>query len=97
MDNGISQWDTTEAPKYVSNTSLGSRVGLLNPKWNEDGSEEVLNSQFLKAVELTGAEFKVWKREGLIPTISRTSNGKFQISPHVVTSMAHQHHRLCLH
>ena len=85
MDNGISQWDTTEAPKYVSNTSLGSRVGLLNPKWNEDGSEEVLNSQFLKAVELTGAEFKVWKREGLIPTIYDISLQQWKISPYVVT------------
>jgi hypothetical protein len=58
IDNGISQWDTTEAPKYLSNTSLGSRVGALNPKWNEDGSEEVLYRQFLKAVQLTGTEFQ---------------------------------------
>jgi uncharacterized UPF0160 family protein len=59
VDNGINQWDTKEPPKYISNTSLGARVANLNPKWNEDGSEDVLNRQFLKAVELTGAEFSV--------------------------------------
>ncbi len=58
IDNGISQYDTTEPPKYVSNTSLGSRVAALNPRWNQDSSDEVLMAQFLKAVQLTGGEFK---------------------------------------
>jgi uncharacterized UPF0160 family protein len=33
VDNGISQWDTTEPAKYMNNTTLGARVAALNPKW----------------------------------------------------------------
>mmetsp|Transcript_5140 Transcript_5140/g.11186 ORF Transcript_5140/g.11186 Transcript_5140/m.11186 type:complete len:387 (+) Transcript_5140:10-1170(+) len=58
VDNGINQWDSSEPPKYVNNTTLGARVAHLNPKWNEDSSEGVLYNQFLKAVQLTGSEFK---------------------------------------
>jgi hypothetical protein len=35
-----------------------THVVLLHHRWNEDNSEELLYSQFLKAVELTGQEFK---------------------------------------
>ena len=58
IDNGISQYDTPNPPKYVNNTSLSARVAQLNPSWNEEQTDEILDSQFLKAVELTGSEFK---------------------------------------
>ena len=40
IDNGVNQFDTDAAPKYVNNTHLSSRVGNLNPSWNEDCSGE---------------------------------------------------------
>ena len=46
----------------MNNTTLGARVGQLNPKWNEDSSVTVLDTQFLKAVALTGREFQVCVR-----------------------------------
>ncbi|KAK2080872.1 hypothetical protein QBZ16_000726 [Prototheca wickerhamii] len=70
IDNGVNQWDTKgQTARYISRTDLSSRVGGLNPAWNDaDQSDDKLMQQFLKAVELTGAEFleavdylaKVW-------------------------------------
>ncbi|KAK9818546.1 hypothetical protein WJX74_003760 [Apatococcus lobatus] len=57
VDNGINQWDTKEAPRYLSKTSLSSRVGSLNPAWNEPQSSEILDSKFREAMSLTGSEF----------------------------------------
>jgi hypothetical protein len=34
VDNGVSQWDGTGAPRYINNTTLGARVAALNP-WQE--------------------------------------------------------------
>jgi len=31
-DNGVNQWDSAEAPKYVNNTTLSARVARLNPR-----------------------------------------------------------------
>ena len=58
IDNGISQYDTLNPPRYLNNTTLSARVARLNPSWNEDQSDEILDQQFLKAVEMTGSEFK---------------------------------------
>jgi uncharacterized UPF0160 family protein len=58
IDNGIGQYEAAGAPRYVSNTSLGSRVGQLNPNWNEEQNNGILDACFLKAVALTGGEFK---------------------------------------
>ena len=57
MPAGINQWDTKEPPRYLSKTSLSSRVGGLNPAWNEPQSSEVLDSKFRDAMSLTGSEF----------------------------------------
>ncbi|EIE18778.1 metal-dependent protein hydrolase [Coccomyxa subellipsoidea C-169] len=57
IDNGINQWDVDTPPKYMSTTNLSSRVGALNPRWNEDQSSERTDEQFLKAVQLTGSDF----------------------------------------
>ena len=41
----------------MSSTNLSSRVGGLNPRWNEDASPELTQQRFLKAMDLTGGEF----------------------------------------
>jgi len=53
IDNGVNQWDGE--PRYRVSTTLSSRVGHLNPKWNSKGVDE--NVQFHKALELVGGEF----------------------------------------
>ena len=54
---GVNQYDTEQPPRYVSSTNLSSRVGGLNPRWNEDASPELTQQRFLKAMDLTGGEF----------------------------------------
>jgi len=56
-DNGVNQYDTDAPQKYEVNTSLPSRVGKLNPAWNEPFTPESQLTQFRKAMEMTGAEF----------------------------------------
>ncbi|XP_071873571.1 MYG1 exonuclease isoform X2 [Bombus fervidus] len=52
IDNGITMFN--EEPTYYIVTDLSSRVKFLNPAWN---SKDInVDSQFLKAVELTGQE-----------------------------------------
>lgn len=41
--------------RYQRNTSLPSRVGLLNPSWNDTTAD--VDSQFAKAVALTQVQF----------------------------------------
>lgn len=55
---GVNQWDSSDPPKYVNNTHLSSRVGTLNPRWNEDFSDDALHKRFLAAMQLTGREFQ---------------------------------------
>ena len=59
VDNGVAQFEVVKdtEPKYKNNTSLSSRVGKLNPSWNEPFTAEHQMEQFLKAVALTGKEF----------------------------------------
>eukprot|EP00996_Jenningsia_fusiforme_P001915 NODE_2769_length_1123_cov_36.922719_g2542_i0.p1 GENE.NODE_2769_length_1123_cov_36.922719_g2542_i0~~NODE_2769_length_1123_cov_36.922719_g2542_i0.p1 ORF type:complete len:332 (+),score=53.53 NODE_2769_length_1123_cov_36.922719_g2542_i0:52-1047(+) len=58
IDNGITQWDTTEPPRYLITTSLSSRVGRLNPGWNAGAvTDEQRDAAFMKAVDLVGKEF----------------------------------------
>ena len=56
-DNGVNQYDTDAPQKYEVNTSLPSRVGKLNPAWNEPFTPESQLTQFRMAMEMTGAEF----------------------------------------
>jgi uncharacterized UPF0160 family protein len=58
IDNGINQFDTDAEPRYEQNTTLASRVGQLNPSWNETSSKEDREMRFAKAMELTGREFR---------------------------------------
>lgn len=57
IDNGISQYPSDVKPKYKSRTDLSSRVGQLNPVWNQPSGPDVLDVQFAKASRLTGEEF----------------------------------------
>lgn len=58
VDNGISQYNTTQLPRFVNNSSLSSRVERLNPDWidqNQSPAEE--NESFKQAMEVAGNEF----------------------------------------
>ncbi|BGP18245.1 hypothetical protein JCM10213_007874 [Rhodosporidiobolus nylandii] len=56
-DNGIAQYDTTAPARYRSRTDLPARVGALNPRWNEESTDAILDERFLKASKLAGGEF----------------------------------------
>ncbi|XP_075447934.1 MYG1 exonuclease [Ascaphus truei] len=53
VDNGISQSDGEQ--RYNVTSTLSSRVGHLNPRWNEP--EQDTEAGFKKAMDLTGTEF----------------------------------------
>lgn len=55
IDNGISA--QSGPTLYRSRTDLSSRVGGLNPRWNEPTSDSVLDAKFAVASALTGKEF----------------------------------------
>lgn len=55
IDNGVSVSEGEN--RYHISTTLSSRVGGLNPAWNEPQSSEDLNERFRAAVEMTHAEF----------------------------------------
>jgi len=57
IDNGVSQYPNDIQPKYRNRTDLSSRVGWLNPAWNEPFDSKVVDAQFLKASQLAGEEF----------------------------------------
>ncbi|EGO23671.1 hypothetical protein SERLADRAFT_370529 [Serpula lacrymans var. lacrymans S7.9] len=57
IDNGIPQYPNDIAAKYKSRTDLSSRVGWLNPAWNESVASDIVDAQFSKASQLTGEEF----------------------------------------
>ncbi|RDB28969.1 hypothetical protein Hypma_015495, partial [Hypsizygus marmoreus] len=57
IDNGISQYPSDIKPKYRSRTDLSSRVGTLNPAWNQPTDSQTVDSQFAKASLLAGEEF----------------------------------------
>lgn len=58
IDNGISQYVSSEPPRYRSRTDISSRVGALNPRWNEPSNDDVLLERFERASEMAGTEFK---------------------------------------
>lgn len=54
IDNGVEVAEGTL--RYRVGTGLASRVGQLNPAWNEESSDAVLNDRFRAAVLLAGTE-----------------------------------------
>lgn len=57
IDNGIAQYPADVKPLYRSRTDLSSRVGHLNPSWNESVDAQAVDVLFGKASALTGEEF----------------------------------------
>ena len=55
IDNGISTHDGPA--RYKITTNLSSRVGNLNPKWNEKEVEEDVTARFNQGMELVKEEF----------------------------------------
>ena len=55
IDNGVTQFEGNG--KYKISTNLSSRVGRLNPSWNEPSTDELRMEQFEKAITMTGEEF----------------------------------------
>ncbi|KAF8350041.1 metal-dependent protein hydrolase [Amanita rubescens] len=53
IDNGVSQYPIDIKPRYRSRTDLSSRVGHLNPAWNEPFDSQSVDVPS----ELTGQEF----------------------------------------
>lgn len=57
VDNGVSQYPRDIVPKYRVQTNLSTRVGWLNPAWNEPFDPKTVDGQFVKASTLAGEEF----------------------------------------
>ncbi|KAK9460080.1 metal-dependent protein hydrolase [Lipomyces oligophaga] len=57
-DNGIPQYpDDIQKAYDTRSITLPGMVASLNPTWNEESSDEILYTQFLKASELMGSTF----------------------------------------
>lgn len=56
IDNGVSISGDGEQ-KYHISTSLSSRVGQLNPAWNEEQTADIMNDRFKAAMQLCCSEF----------------------------------------
>ncbi len=54
VDNGVA---IASEPTYIESTSVASRVGRLNPRWNEKLTPEEVDARFAQAVSLVGEEF----------------------------------------
>ncbi|SCV73774.1 BQ2448_6204 [Microbotryum intermedium] len=54
IDNGIAAQSGPSL--YISRTDISSRIGYLNPRWNESCSDAILDERFLKASQLAGTE-----------------------------------------
>jgi len=55
IDNGVDRYPSDIHPRYKSNTDLSSRVGGLNPWWNDSTTNP--DERFKEAMEMTGKEF----------------------------------------
>ncbi len=57
IDNGVSQYPAEAGqPRYASRTDLSSRVGGLNPRWNETSDDADLLERFERASAMAGSE-----------------------------------------
>jgi hypothetical protein len=43
VDNGVSQYPNDIQPKYRNRTDLSSRVGWLNPPWNQPADSQTVD------------------------------------------------------
>jgi uncharacterized UPF0160 family protein len=56
VDNGVEQYPEGVEAAYSDSTSISARVSRLNPRWNQETNQTILDKQFQKAVEMTGEE-----------------------------------------
>jgi len=56
MDNGISQYENTETPKYRVTTHLSCRVSRMNLSWNEKNNNDLEMKNFEIAMKMCGEE-----------------------------------------
>lgn len=56
IDNGIAQYENAGAPRYSSRTDLSSRVGWLNPAWNESVEPKLVDVSVLSTFYLMKAD-----------------------------------------
>ncbi|CAE6503879.1 unnamed protein product [Rhizoctonia solani] len=87
IDNGVRQYPSDVPPVYRNRTDLSSRVGHLNPRWNESADFDEVDARFQRASELTGTEFlgrldylanAWWPARGLV---SNAIEARTQIDP----------------
>ncbi|KAG8977171.1 hypothetical protein FRC05_002170 [Tulasnella sp. 425] len=57
VDNGVQQYPPEIPPKYRIRTDVSTRVGWLNPAWNESVDSKSVDVRFEKASKLVGEEF----------------------------------------
>ncbi len=58
IDNGVPLYPASAGePAYSSKTDLSSRVGYLNPRWNQQADEAEYMARFEKASKMAGEEF----------------------------------------
>lgn len=58
IDNGIALYpDAPSEPNYKSRTDLSSRVGFMNPRWNQPFEDADLLARFRRASAMAGGEF----------------------------------------
>eukprot|EP01114_Cavostelium_apophysatum_P010963 TRINITY_DN2511_c1_g2_i2.p1 TRINITY_DN2511_c1_g2~~TRINITY_DN2511_c1_g2_i2.p1 ORF type:complete len:333 (-),score=56.42 TRINITY_DN2511_c1_g2_i2:311-1309(-) len=86
IDNGVHQYPTDIKPKYSIGTDLSSRVGRLNPGWNEPVPIKV-DDRFKRAMEMAGEEFldKVdYYGKSWLPAreyVERAISSRFEVDP----------------
>ncbi len=56
IDNGIPICNGKQ--NYIILTSLSSRISHMNPTWNEESSDKIINDRFKEALIITEKEFK---------------------------------------
>ena len=87
IDNGV---DIADKRKYSVNTDLASRIGRLNPAWNEDAEDE--NERFRKAMAIASEEIhaqihgvvKIWLPARVIVQEAYAKRFDYHPSGHVL-------------
>lgn len=60
VDNGVNMYESDIVARYENPTTIGARVGRLNPEWHQEFSDTEKDERFLQAVALCGEEFVYW-------------------------------------
>lgn len=63
VDNGVNQYPTDVKPKYPEHTSIGNRIGRLNPSWVEPDVKP--DDRFKEAMEIMDDELN-WQIKAVV-------------------------------